>query len=42
MYPYESQIQRELTEADVHKRVVMCKWFEEKIEKKTIFGKCMV
>ena len=30
-------IQHELTEVDAHKPVVMCKWFEEKIEENLNF-----
>ena len=37
MYPYKIQIQHDPTEADAHKRVVMCKWLEEKIEKNSDF-----
>ena len=42
MLPYKIQVQHEQTEADAHKWVVMCKWFEEKIKKSRFFGKSVV
>ena len=32
LYPYRIQIKHKLTPADMEKRVVMCQWFENKIE----------
>uniref|UniRef100_UPI00358E2E41 uncharacterized protein n=1 Tax=Myxine glutinosa TaxID=7769 RepID=UPI00358E2E41 len=32
LYPYKIQIKHKLTPADMAKRVVMCRWFENKIE----------